>query len=137
MVSKDIILNKSQIIERCLKRVAEEYEDNPDNLNIIIKQDSIILNIQRACEAAISLAMHIVAEEGFGVPQYSRDAFSLLAEHGIIDDHLAKQLQAMVGFRNIAVHDYQSLDLAIMQKIIEHNLSDLKKFTSRLISLDI
>lgn len=137
MVSKDIILYKTQVIERCLKRVAEEYENNPDNLNIILKQDSIILNIQRACEAAISLAMHIVAEEGLGVPQYSRDAFVLLAKHGIINNHLAKQLQGMVGFRNIAVHDYQNLDLAIMQKIIEHNLTDLEEFTSRLISLYI
>ena len=115
MVDKDIILNKSQTIERCLKRVTEEYENNPDNLNIILKQDAIILNIQRACEAAISIAMHIVAEEGLGLPQYSREAFELLANHKIIDEKLSKKLQAMVGFRNIAIHDYQKLDLSILK----------------------
>ncbi len=134
MVNKDIILNKTQIIERCLKRIGEEYQNDSENLNIIIKQDSIILNIQRACEAAISLAMHIVAEEELGLPQYSRDAFELLANHKIIDGELAKKLQAMVGFRNIAIHDYQKLDLTILQNIIEHNLADLRKFIDKLIS---
>ncbi|MFY9120375.1 MAG: DUF86 domain-containing protein [Syntrophomonadaceae bacterium] len=134
MVDKDIILNKSQTIERCLKRVTEEYENNPDNLNIILKQDAIILNIQRACEAAISIAMHIVAEEGLGLPQYSREAFELLANHKIIDEKLSKKLQAMVGFRNIAIHDYQKLDLSILKNIIEHNLINLKDFTNILLS---
>ncbi len=134
MVDKDIILNKSQTIERCLKRVTEEYENNPDNLNIILKQDAIILNIQRACEAAISLAMHIVAEEGLGLPQYSREAFELLANHKIIDEKLSKKLQAMVGFRNIAIHDYQKLDVSILENIIEHNLINLKDFTNILLS---
>lgn len=134
MVDKDIILNKSQTIERCLKRITEEYENNPDNLNIILKQDAIILNIQRACEAAISIAMHIVAEEGLGLPQYSREAFELLANHKIIDEKLSKKLQAMVGFRNIAIHDYQKLDLSILKNIIEHNLINLKDFTNILLS---
>ncbi len=36
-------------------------EMSPENLEDFTKQDSIILNIQRACEASIDLAMHIVA----------------------------------------------------------------------------
>ena len=58
----------------------------------------------------------------------------LLANHKIIDEKLAKILQAMVGFRNIAIHDYQKLDLSILQNIIEHNLINLKDFTKILIS---
>ena len=54
----DVILNKAQIIERCLRSVKEEYEDSPVNLQNITKQDSIILNLQRACEAAMDMAMH-------------------------------------------------------------------------------
>ncbi len=135
MVDRDLVLNKSGIIERCINRVKEEYNDNPENLKIITKQDSIILNIQRACEASIALAMHIVAEEGLGIPQYSREAFELLANHHVIDESLAEQLMAMVGFRNIAVHEYQKLDLAILQSIIEKNLADLKAFTRQVLAL--
>jgi uncharacterized protein YutE (UPF0331/DUF86 family) len=42
------------------------------------EQHSIVVNIQRACEAAIDLVMHFVAERNLGVPQTSRDAFVLL-----------------------------------------------------------
>lgn len=124
----DIMYNKAEIIRRCLKRIAEEYENNPDNLLNYTKQDSIILNIQRACEASIDLAMHLVAEGKLGLPQNSRDAFELLHMHGVIDKELTKRLQAMVGFRNIAVHDYQAVNLVILQAIIDKHLGDLEVF---------
>lgn len=124
----DVVYNKAQIIERCLKRVFEEYAGNPQNLNNYTKQDSIILNIQRSCEAAIDLAMHIIAERKLGLPQNSRDAFNLLHTAGVIDAELAQRMQAMVGFRNIAVHDYQAVNLSIVSAVIEKHLGDLKQF---------
>lgn len=123
----DVILNKAQVIERCLRRVYEEYADSPMNLQNITKQDSMILNLQRACEAALDMAMHVVAERRLGLPQSSREAFVLLSQNGILEPELSKRLQAMVGFRNIAVHDYQSVNLAILQGIIENNMADLKQ----------
>ncbi|MBC7075622.1 MAG: DUF86 domain-containing protein [Syntrophomonadaceae bacterium] len=134
MVS-DIIVNKVHVIERCLKRIGEEYQGSPANLKNLTKQDSIILNLQRACEAVISLAMHIVAERGLGVPQFSREAFDLLEQNGIIEKALAKKLKAMVGFRNIAIHDYQKIDLDILQGIIETNLDDLRDFARIMLKL--
>ncbi|HPT69553.1 MAG TPA: DUF86 domain-containing protein [Syntrophomonas sp.] len=124
----DVILNKAQIIEKCIQRIHEEYEAKPENLLNITRQDSIILNLQRACEATISLAMHRVAEQGWGVPNTSREVFTLLVDHGILEEELAKNLKAMVGFRNIAVHDYQKMDLEILKQIIEHHLIDLNNF---------
>lgn len=125
----DISLNKAQIIERCISRIKEEYGDDPANLDNLTRQDSIILNIQRACEAAIALAMHCVAENGWGVPNSSREAFDLLVEHGAIETELAVKLKAMVGFRNIAVHDYQKLNLEILRTIIIKHIFDFTKFT--------
>jgi len=127
-MANDVILNKIATIERCIKRIHEEYGDNPENLKNFTKQDSIILNIQRACEACIDLAMHTVAEKSYGIPQSSKDAFDLLLANGFIDSDLCAKLKAMVGFRNIAVHDYQKINLQIVQKIIELHLDDLKNF---------
>ena len=67
----DIDLNKAAIIRRCLKRIAEEYQDDPTSLNDFTAQDSIVLNLLRACEAAIDLAMHRVAQRRLGIPQSS------------------------------------------------------------------
>ena len=58
--------------------------NTPSNLKNNTKQDSIVLNLQRACEASIDLAMHIIAEKKLGLPQNSRDAFSFLEGEGIL-----------------------------------------------------
>lgn len=63
--------------------------------------------------------MHVVAREHLGVPQASTEAFELLAANGQISPELAAKLRAMVAFRNIAVHEHQRLDIAILRRIVE------------------
>ncbi|WP_147565826.1 type VII toxin-antitoxin system HepT family RNase toxin [Clostridium tyrobutyricum] len=129
----DVVLNKISVIERCIKRIKEEYDNNPENLKNYTKQDSIILNIQRTCEASIDLAMHIISERKFGIPQNSRDAFEILFNNKIIDENLMRELKSMVGFRNIAVHDYQTVNLDIVKAVIENHIDDLKKFSGSIL----
>jgi uncharacterized protein YutE (UPF0331/DUF86 family) len=130
----DVIYNKISIIERCISRILEEYDNNPVNLENYTKQDSIVLNIQRACEASIDLAMHIVSEKKLGIPQNSRDAFEVLNSNGIIDKVMMAKFKAIVGFRNIAVHNYQAINLGIVKEIIEKHLADFKEFTEMILS---
>lgn len=133
----DVILNKVTTIERCIKRIHEVYEGNPAHLQDFTKQDSIILNIQRACEASIDIAMYLVSQKKIGVPKASRDGFIMLADAGIIDHDLAKTLINMVGFRNVAVHDYQALQLNILEAILEKHIDDFKAFTKVILQLDV
>jgi uncharacterized protein YutE (UPF0331/DUF86 family) len=132
-MKNDVILNKISVVERCIQRIQEVYAKNPSNLKDYTKQDSIILNIQRACEASIDMAMHIVSEERLGLPQTSRDAFDLLESHSMIEEETARRLKAMVGFRNIAVHDYQALNLDILKQIVEKHLSDFTDYTKQIL----
>ncbi|GAA0320509.1 hypothetical protein GCM10008931_09970 [Oceanobacillus oncorhynchi subsp. oncorhynchi] len=92
-MANDVIFNKIAIMERCLIRVKEVYNDNTENLKDFTKQDAIILNIQRACEAALQLAMHIVSEERLGLPQLSEDAFDRLLEEDIISQRTVIRLE--------------------------------------------
>jgi len=136
MVNNDVVLNKVSTIERCINRVQEVYANNPDNLSDFTKQDSVILNIQRACEAAIEIAMHVISERKLGLPKSNREAFKFLEGEGIIDKKLANALINMVGFRNIAVHDYQNINLEILQTIVEKHLSDFTYYTKVILDLD-
>lgn len=99
------------------------------------KQDSIILNIQRACETSIDLAMHLVSEKKLGLPKASREAFRLLQDEGIIDATLAQTLMNMVGFRNNGVHDDQAIELDVLQAILDRHLSDFTAFTKIILAL--
>ncbi len=102
MSMNDVEINKAAVIERCVDRVREEYAGSPESLTQLTKQDSIVLNLQRACEAAIDLAMHRVRIFGLGAPQESRDAFELLAHAGRLERPLADTMKRMVGFHNVA-----------------------------------
>ncbi len=93
-----------------------------------MRQDSIVLNLQRSCEASLDAAMHLVRLNRLGVPQESRDAFRTLQNANIISPDLSNRLQAMVGFRNIAVYDYQKLDLNIVRAILKNRLEDFRVF---------
>jgi len=127
----DVLLNKIAIIERCLKRVGEEYRGHEHELHSnFARQDSIVLNLLRACEASIDLAMHLVRSKKLGLPQESREAFTLLEQSGLLDGALAERMRAMVGFRNIAVHDYQKLNLDVVKSILEKHLDDFRRYTA-------
>ncbi len=124
-MADDVILNKTATIERCVARVRQEYSDAGSAFATdFTRQDAAILNIQRACEAALDLGQHVIRREKLGLPQSARGVFSLLAEAGWIDAALAESLKKMVGFRNIAVHDYQTLLLPVTINIINHHLDE-------------
>jgi uncharacterized protein YutE (UPF0331/DUF86 family) len=131
----DVVVNKAAIIERCVARVREEYGNDDRNLTEhITRQDSIILNLQRACEATIDLAMHVVRQRRLGVPQETRDAFRFLEAAAILPPDLSERLMRMVGFRNVAIHVYRRLDLDIVKSIVTSRLDDFLAFTSTLLA---
>ena len=72
----DVVLNKIQTIERCLKRIREEYVGSEDIFEKNhTKQDSVILNLERASQASIDIATHIIKTKSLGLPNTSRELF--------------------------------------------------------------
>jgi uncharacterized protein YutE (UPF0331/DUF86 family) len=132
----DVVVNKVAVIERCIARVREVHAGDDDTLlKDQLKQDSIVLNLQRGCEAGIDLAMHLVRARKIGVPQESRDAFRLLEGVGVLAPELSANLQRMVGFRNVAVHAYQTLDLGVVRAVVATGLDDLQAFAKLALGL--
>jgi uncharacterized protein YutE (UPF0331/DUF86 family) len=125
-----VLVAKSATVERCVARAREEYAYDPAGFATdFTRQDAAILNVQRACEAVLDMGQHLVRREGLGVPQSARDVFELLARGRWISAQQAEALKRMVAFRNIAVHDYQSLVLPIVVKIITEHLDEFLDFT--------
>ena len=133
-MADDVVLNKAATIERCVARVREEYDGHGQQLATDQRrQDALVLNLLRACETAIDLAMHAVRVGSLGVPQSSRDAFAMLVAAGILERPLGDTLQRMVGFRNIALHRYQDLDVDVLHAIVRHQLGDLEAFAADMV----
>ena len=128
----DITLNKAAIVRRCVFRVSEEYQGDPSRLDDFTTQDSVVLNLLRACEAVIDLAMHEISRKKLGVPQTSRDAFEILFQNQVISGGTNTAMKHMVGFRNIAVHSYQKLQRPILEAIVERHLTDFESFLTEI-----
>ena len=131
MPPDNVSLNKAAIIERRIRQMREVYAADPD-LADLIHVDALTLNIERACQAAVDLAMHVVAQEHLGMPQSSADAFALLQRAGKLDMLLARRLAGMAGFRNIAIHEYQQIDPHVIHYIVREGWQDLVRFCDAL-----
>lgn len=129
-MADDVLINKSATVERCVGGARYEYARDPASFETdFTRQDAAVLNVQRACEAVLDMGQHLVRRERLGVPQSARDIFDLMARAQWIDVPLAESLKRMVAFRNIAVHDYQSLLLPILVNIITGHLDEFLAFT--------
>jgi uncharacterized protein YutE (UPF0331/DUF86 family) len=128
-MADDVLLNKAAAIERAVARVREEHAGDDRNLlENQTRQDAILLNLQRACESSIDAAMHLVRRHRLGIPQETREAFDLLHTGGLLDGILSERLKRMVGFRNVAIHEYQKLNLEIVQAVVRERLDDFLDF---------
>ena len=135
MENKAVIINKLESIERCINRIREEYEGNPENLEDYRRNDAIVLNLQRACESVTDIAMYVISTRKLGIPQTKKEAFDLLKSANLISDELCKNMKEMVGFRNIAIHEYKQIDEEILQDVIENHLDDLTDFARQMLKI--
>ena len=135
MENEAVLINKYESIERCINRINEEYENNPKNLNDYRKMDAIVLNLQRVCEMATDVAMYIVSTRKLGIPQTKKEAFEKLNQNKLISDDMCKKMKGMIGFRNIAIHEYKEIDEEILKDVIENHLVDIKEFVREMINL--
>jgi len=133
----DVILNKKESIERCLKQIRAYYA-LPGDIPFAedhMKQDAIAINLQRACEQSIDLANYTIKKKKLGFPKESKESFRLLADNQIIPRELSLRLGKMVGFRNVLVHEYRELDPDIMLDVINNHLNELLDLTDHIMKV--
>jgi uncharacterized protein YutE (UPF0331/DUF86 family) len=132
----DVIINKLQSIQRCVQRAREEYAQADEFLTDYTRQDAAILNVLRGCELSIDLASFVISQRKLGIPTSSREAFELLRDARLLEPALCDRMLKMVGFRNIAVLAYQSLDMKIVASVIQNDLTDLLAFADAILDLE-
>ncbi len=131
----DVIINKTETIKKCIKRIEEEYANTPSNLENYTKQDSIILNLQRMCEVTLDLGLHYIKIKKLEIPQTSKQIFEVLEKNGVIDKKILINMGKIIEVKNIAVSDNQNLNMDILQEIIEKNLDEFIYIVKRIESI--
>ena len=132
-MADDVVIQKLASIDRCVAAVRRYVAGDLGRLEEPMVLDAVVLNLQRACEQAIDAACREVSRRGLGVPADSADAFSLLERERVLSSAVAERMRRMVGFRNVAIHEYRRLDPAVVRTVVEHRLGDFEALCRELV----
>ena len=129
MTDPDLIAKKLAHIETCVREL--ETLARPERIAEDVREERFVeYTLQIAIQAALDITLHIVSDERLGEPSTNREAFSLLGRGGWLPKELAETMQDIVGFRNVLVHGYLTVDRTIVRAIVEHRLGDLLGFVA-------
>jgi uncharacterized protein YutE (UPF0331/DUF86 family) len=136
-VDRRVIEEKLESLRRCVQRIRLKCPPSTEALDRDQDaQDIISLNLTRAVQLCVDLAMHTIAHREIPAPETMGAAFDALADNGLISDALASQMKKAVGFRNLAVHNYDVINWHIVHHICSHNLDDFGAFAARILQLE-
>ena len=126
---EDVLIRKITSLQRCVARARDlRRRAGVGFATSFDLQDAAVLNVLRACETSIDLANMLLRQDRLGIPSESREAFGILVREQRIAADLGGRLQKMVGFRNVTVHQYRTLEPEIVAAVIDSGLDDLLTF---------
>lgn len=133
-MDRDLVETKLESLRRCVERIAGK---TPSSVDQLVRdpdvQDIIALNLQRAVQLSVDVAAHLIAETDAAPPSTMAENFEILQKLEVIDSVLAEGLTKAVGFRNIAVHSYQTINWNVVYQICRHHLEDFRQFTKAVV----
>lgn len=86
-----------------------------------------------AIEACLDIGQHMIAREGFRLPEDNKDVIAVLGENDVLPGALLTNLIAMARFRNLIVHDYARIDDQIVLDIVKRRLGDFDAFAQAIV----
>lgn len=129
MTNSDVVAKKLALIETYVRELRELA--NPAALASDIRERRFVEHtLQIAIQAMLDVASHIVSDESLGEPETNSQLFDRLAATHWVSEEQRRTFVAMAGFRNILVHGYAAVDLAIVRNIVENHLGDLTDFVA-------
>lgn len=136
-MDREVIEQKLESLRRCLQRIRDKCPPSANLLEADFDlQDILALNLSRAVQLCVDIGAHVVAGTNIPPPSTMGKTFDALAEAGIIDADLAQRMKNAVGFRNIAVHNYEVINWHVVHAIAAHRLGDFKEFAEAVIRHD-
>ena len=132
-LNQSLLREKSDTIARCLMRIKGKIPQTLDLLNADLdSQDIIILNLERATQASLDIATHIIAFQNLKTAATMSDSYVVLCQAGILSHETTERMKKAVGMRNLLVHEYTAIDWNIIWKIVQNHLNDYIAFVNEI-----
>ena len=134
-MDKQIVDQKLESLRRCIERIQEKLPVTAKDLATDFdKQDIVSLNLSRAVQLTVDIGVHIISSLSSAVPDTMGQTFDVLADKYVISNELAVKLKKSVGFRNIAVHNYDAINWDIVHSIVDLHLKDFSEFAKAVVA---
>lgn len=130
-MDRDVIEQKLELLRRCVARVRQKCPATADILaKDVDAQDILTLNLTRAVQLCVDIGAHLIAARDNPAPDTMGQTFDVLTDLGTIPPQLAARMKKAVGFRNIAVHNYEAIDWQIAHAIATRHMEDFTAFAA-------
>ena len=124
-----LIEEKLDALGRCVLRIEAKRPATAEALRTDLDaQDIVALNLERAVQQCVDIALHLLSDLDTPVPATMSEAFEMLREREMVSSEVCEQMIKAVGMRNIAVHAYRKIDWDIVWNVATHHLVDFKAF---------
>ena len=134
MVDKTLILRKLSALDEYLRQIEEYTSITVEAYAGDWKVQRIVeRTLQMMIETCLDIAGHIISDEKWRVPETYADVFRTLVKNGILSGARLDAFEKMAKFRNIVVHDYESIAPEIVVGILKNNLQDFEEFKASII----
>lgn len=135
-MDRRIVADKLESLRRCIARVEAMRPDTVETLRSDVDlQDILSVNLMRAVQVCVDLAAHLVADLDGRAPETMADLFTVLEQAEHLSPEVASRMRSAVGFRNVAVHVYQSIDWDVVFAIADDHLDDFRAFAAAVVEL--
>jgi len=136
-MENDVILKKMDSLQRCIKRIEEKSPDNWDSIEEDYDlQDILTVNLERAVQISVDIGLQIFVQINLKPPDTMSEVFTILEEHKVLTPGIARNLKKAVGFRNIAVHEYEEINWEIVQSICTKHVKDFYLFMKAILKFE-
>ena len=102
---------KLDSLARCISRIESKKPFTLKELSTNFDlQDIVSVNLERSVQQTVDIATSILTQSDLVVPLTMSESFDRLEQAGWISTAIATRMKKAVGFRNLLVHEYESID---------------------------
>lgn len=111
MTNVPLVTKKLAVLAEHVRRLRERRPATLEAFTSdLLLQDAIAMGVLVVVQESLDIALHIASDEGWKLASTNREAFEILAQHGVIEETLAGALAGAVQLRNRIAHGYSTLD---------------------------
>lgn len=133
MLDRERVLGKIDELDSYLNEILQIIPESFQEYQSIEKKRTCERLLQLGVECTIDICRLFVSGLRLGLPSEENDLFAKLKKKGIISKDMASLLKEMRGFRNILIHEYATVNDALVYEALQTRLEDFKRFKKEIL----